>query len=81
GRAFILRLHMILLFFSTLRLALLPTIKSIGVLATVLFGGLRCVQSLAVGAEIPVSVVYIVETYPKRQGLVTSMVFCCLSIG
>ncbi|APC91935.1 MULTISPECIES: MFS transporter [Francisella] len=81
GRAFILRLNMILLFFSTLALALLPTIETIGVLATILFVGLRCIQSLAVGAEIPVSVVYIIENYPQRQGLVTSMVFCCLSIG
>lgn len=81
GRAFVLRLNMMLLFFSTITLAFLPTIESIGVTATALFVTLRCIQSLAVGAEIPVSVVYIVENYPKRQGLVTSMVFCCLSIG
>ena len=81
GRAFVLRLNMVLLFFSTISLAFLPTIETIGIAATLLFVGLRCVQSLAVGAEIPVSVVYIVENYPKRQGLVTSMVFCCLSIG
>ncbi|AJI57694.1 major Facilitator Superfamily protein [Francisella philomiragia] len=81
GRAFVLRLNMFLLFFATLALAFLPTIESIGVLATILFVGLRCIQSLAVGAEIPVSVVYIVENYPKRQGFMTSIVFCCLSIG
>lgn len=81
GRAFVLRLNMFLLFFATLALAFLPTIESIGVLATILFVGLRCVQSLAVGAEIPVSVVYIVENYPQRQGFMTSIVFCCLSIG
>ena len=81
GRAFILRLNMFLLFFSTITLAFLPTIASIGVLATILFVSLRCIQALAMGAEIPVSVVYIVENYPKRQGFVTSMVFCCLSLG
>ncbi|AIT10093.1 MFS transporter [Candidatus Francisella endociliophora] len=81
GRAFVLRLNMMLLFFSTIVLAFLPSIETIGVAATLLFVGLRCIQSLAVGAEIPVSVVYIVENYPKRQGLVTSLVFCCLSIG
>ncbi|ASG67934.1 MFS transporter [Francisella halioticida] len=81
GRAFILRLNMFLLFFSTIILAFLPTIKSIGVSATILFVSLRCIQALAMGAEIPVSVVYIVENYPKRQGFVTSMVFCCLSLG
>lgn len=81
GRAFVLRLNMVLLFFSTIALAFLPSIETIGVTATILFVGLRFIQSLAVGAEIPVSVVYIVENYPKRQGLVTSIVFCCLSIG
>lgn len=81
GRAFVLRLNMFLLFFATLALAFLPTIESIGVFATILFVGLRCIQSLAVGAEIPVSVVYIVENYPQRQGFMTSIVFCCLSIG
>ncbi|AXA34307.1 MFS transporter [Francisella adeliensis] len=81
GRAFILRLNMFLLFFSTLALAFLPTVEHIGILATVLFVSLRCIQSLAIGAEIPVSVIYIVENYPKRKGLVTSLVFCCLSIG
>jgi MFS family permease len=81
GRAFILRLNMGLLFFSTIILAFLPTIESIGVFATILFVFLRCIQALAIGAEIPVSVVYIVENYPERQGFVTSMVFCCLSLG
>lgn len=81
GRAFVLRLNMFLLFFSTLTLAFLPTIEHIGVLATVCFVGLRCIQSLAIGAEIPISVIYIVENYPKRKGLVTSLVFCCLSLG
>lgn len=47
GRVFVLRLNMILLFFSTLAFAFLPTIESIGVLATILFVGLCCITVIS----------------------------------
>ncbi|GAB4223507.1 MAG: MFS transporter [Francisella sp.] len=81
SRVFVLRFNMLLLFFSTLFLSFLPTIQSIGIVATFLFISLRFLQSLAIGSEIPVSVVYIIEHYPNRQGFMASIVFCCLSAG
>jgi MFS family permease len=81
GRAFVLRLNMLLLFFSTSALVFLPGIESIGVAATIIFVLLRCVQAMAVGAEIPIAVIYSIENYPNRQGLVTGIIFACLSLG
>ncbi|AJC49203.1 MFS transporter [Allofrancisella guangzhouensis] len=81
GRAFILKLNMVLLFCSTLLLAILPSVESIGVWATLFFVSLRCIQAIAIGAEIPVAVIFTIENYPKRQGLVTGIIFSCLSLG
>ncbi|QIV94226.1 MFS transporter [Allofrancisella frigidaquae] len=81
GRAFILKLNMILLFCSTLLLAILPGVQSIGIWATLFFVTLRCIQAMAIGAEIPVAIIFSIENYPKRQGLVTGIIFSCLSFG
>lgn len=81
GRAYVLKLNMMLLFFSTFILAILPSIQTIGVTATIIFVLLRCVQAMAIGAEIPVAVIFSIEAYPNRKGLVTSLIFACLSFG
>ena len=36
---------------------------------------------MAMGAEIPIAVIYSIEAYPHRKGLVTSLIFACLSLG
>ena len=55
--------------------------KLVGVIATILFVVLRCIQAIAISAEIPVAVIFSIDNYPKRRGLVTSTVFSCLSLG
>ncbi|QIV96326.1 MFS transporter [Allofrancisella inopinata] len=81
GRALILKLNMVLLFFSTFLLAILPGVQNIGIWATLFFVGLRCIQAMAIGAEIPVAIIFSIENYPRRQGLVTGIIFSCLSLG
>ena len=67
GRAYVLKLNMVLLFVTTLALGLLPSVQIIGMLATFAFVGLRCVQAMAMGAEIPIAVIYSIEAYPHRK--------------
>lgn len=81
GRVFVLRLNMVLLFSSTFTLAILPGIETIGITATIIFVLLRCIQAMAVGAEIPIAVIFNIESYPHRKGFVTSLIFACLSLG
>ncbi len=81
SRVVVLRATMLIIFLSTLSLALLPSVESIGVSATMLFVILRSIQSLAIGAEIPIAVTYSTENFKHRQGLVTGIIFACLSLG
>ncbi|MFC4892144.1 MFS transporter [Pseudofrancisella aestuarii] len=81
SRIAVLRVTIILLFISTLGMALLPSVNEIGVWATVFFVVFRCIQGIAIGAEIPIAVTYSTESFPNRQGLVTGIVFSCLSLG
>ncbi|MFT4694637.1 MAG: MHS family proline/betaine transporter-like MFS transporter [Francisella sp.] len=81
GRVFVLRVNMFILFVSTLCLGLLPGIEVIGIMAPILFVSLRFVQCLALGSEIPVSIVFITESYPHRRGLMLSIISVCLSLG
>lgn len=81
SRIAVLRVTMILLFISTIGMALLPDVDTIGVWATILFVVFRCIQGVAIGAEIPVAVTYTTENFPDRQGLVAGIVFSCLSLG
>ena len=81
GRGYVLKLNVTLLFFSTFILAILPSVQTIGITATIIFVLLRCIQAMAIGAEIPIAVIFNIEAYPQRKGLVTSFIFACLSFG
>lgn len=74
-------LTMLTLAISSALIAILPTTSHIGVIATILFVLLRLAQGLAIGGEIPTAITYVIEQFPKRQGLATSVIFACLSIG
>jgi MFS family permease len=81
GRVYVLRLNMMVLFFTTLSLGLLPSVETLGVLSTILFVGIRLIQAVVIGSEIPISVIYVMDNYPNRRGLVVSVVSFCLSLG
>lgn len=74
-------LTMITLAITSMLIAILPTTSHIGVIATLLFIVLRLIQGLAIGGEIPTAITYVIEQFPARQGLASSMVFACLSVG
>jgi MFS family permease len=81
SRIAVLRITMLMIFLSTLGMAILPGVETLGITATIIFVLLRTLQGVAVGAEIPISVTYLTENFPKRQGLMASMIFACLSFG
>ncbi len=81
GRVFVLRLNMFVLFVSTFSIAILPGVETIGIIAPVLFILLRFIQCIAIGSEIPVSTVYVSESYPHRRGLMLSTMSVFLSLG
>jgi len=65
GRKTTLYISMILMAICTALMGVLPTYKSIGLMAPVLLVILRLVQGLSVGGEFSTSVTYMVEEAPK----------------
>lgn len=51
----------------TILIGCIPAYNHAGILATILFVLLRIIQGLALGGELPGSLVYVVETAPKRR--------------
>ena len=66
---------------STVLMGLLPGYAAWGVGATVLMVGLRLVQGLCLGGELPCSIVYAVETAPARGGFACGVLFFCVNSG
>lgn len=82
GRKKALLATMLLLSFTTLAIALVPTYDQIGAWASLLLLFLRMVQGLAHGGEAGVSYTYVAEIAPKeRRGFWTSAVYVCVMIG
>ena len=67
GRAFSLMLTILMMAAPTLGIALLPGYRVIGKAAPVALTGLRLIQGLAVGGELPGALVYAVESAPPTR--------------
>lgn len=62
-------------------IALLPSYKNVGIIATLLFILLRIVQGAAIGGEIPSAVVFLKESLSKHGGLACGIIFCFINFG
>jgi MFS family permease len=67
---------------TSLALAVLPTVNTIGVAAPILFTVILAVQAAAAGTEWPLLAAYVAEsTAPRRRGLLTSFASFCVCSG
>lgn len=67
---------------STLAIALLPGFNTMGIMAPLLFVGLRMIQGIAVGAELPGSTTFLVEHMSeKHRGFAGSLILTTAFIG
>ncbi len=66
---------------STVLMGLIPGYASWGFAATALMVALRLIQGLCLGGELPCSIVYVVETTPRRAGFACGVLFFCVNSG
>lgn len=66
---------------ATVAIGLLPSYRAWGVVSPVLLVGLRLVQGLCLGGELPGSLTYAVEAAPRRAGLACGFIIFCVNTG
>ena len=82
GRKKLFRLSIIMMSIATLGIGLLPGYDAIGGMAVVLLAGLRLMQGLSVGGELPGALVFAAEhVSPQRRGLLTSAIIASAVLG
>ncbi|MBP9727029.1 MAG: MFS transporter, partial [Gammaproteobacteria bacterium] len=69
GRKTVLILTMVLMGVASLGIGFLPTYEKIGIWAPTLMVLLRLLQGLAIGGELPSTIVYVTESIPEQRGL------------
>lgn len=65
----------------TIAIGFLPTYASWGLTATLALVLLRIVQGVSIGGETANAIAYIVETVPRRAGLVSGLLVCAANAG
>ena len=82
GRKNVFIYTLLLMAIPTLLIAFIPSSDRIGILAPILLITLRCIQGLAIGGEIPGSIVYAYEmSQTKNKALNTNIVVAGTNIG
>jgi len=82
GRRSALTLTIVMMAGSSLVIALLPTYKTIGVLAPILMTVLRMLQGLSVGGEYGAATTFLTESAPaNRRGFYGSFLFFSVAVG
>lgn len=82
GRSRALRLSILTISFSTLLIGLLPSYKTMGVAAPILFSLVRFVQGFAIGGEYSGIMIYLAESTPHpRRGFLTSFAAVGANLG
>ncbi|APC96662.1 MFS transporter [Francisella frigiditurris] len=74
-------LTILLMGLASFLIALLPSYKEAGIVATLLFVTLRIIQGAAIGGEIPSAVVFVKESLIKHGGLACGIIFCFINFG
>jgi MFS family permease len=75
GRKTVLILTMVLMGMASLGIGFLPTYASIGIWAPILIVLLRLLQGLAIGGELPSTIVYVTESIPEQRGFAIGATF------
>ncbi|MFC3225869.1 MFS transporter [Marinibaculum pumilum] len=81
GRRNMLRLSIGGMAGATILMGLMPGYDNIGIAASVIFVGLRIVQGMSLGGEIPGALVLITETMPRHRGLACGVLFMMINVG
>ncbi len=81
GRKTVLIITMILMGVASLGIGCLPTYETIGLWAPILMVFLRLLQGLAVGGELPSTIVYVMESIPNQRGLAIGITFAGVLSG
>lgn len=66
---------------ATLAIGLIPSHATWGMAATLLLVGLRFVQGLCIGGELPGAITFVVETAARRPALACGIVFALVNSG
>ena len=74
-------LTILLMGVASFMIALLPSYKTAGITATILFVVLRIIQGAAIGGEIPSAIVFVKESLIKNGGLACGMIYCFINFG
>lgn len=81
GRKVTFTISIFMMAFATLGIGLMPTYSTIGMTAPVLVIGLRVIQGLSIGGEIPGAITYVSESFPHYKGFACGIIFCALTLG
>ncbi|ASK79327.1 MFS transporter [Paraphotobacterium marinum] len=81
GRKKTFSISIIMMAFSTLFIAFIPSYASIGIFAPILLTILRLIQGASIGGEIPGALTFVSESIVKRKTLACSIVFFGLVLG
>ncbi|KTD13263.1 MFS transporter [Legionella jamestowniensis] len=81
GRKVTFTISILMMAFATLGIGIMPTYAMIGIAAPVLVVGLRIIQGLSIGGEIPGAITYVSEAFPHHKGLACGIIFCALTFG
>jgi len=66
---------------ATILIGVLPTYAQWGLAAPLLLVGLRLIQGMCLGGELPGALTYAIEAAPRRAGLACSMIILCVNVG
>src|SRR5271165_1263740 len=66
---------------ATILVGLLPPYAVWGLAAPLLLVGLRLIQGMCLGGELPGALTYAIEAAPRRAGLACSMIILCVNVG
>ncbi|PWC36012.1 MFS transporter [Azospirillum sp. TSO35-2] len=66
---------------STILIGLLPSYETLGLAAPLILVGLRLVQGICLGGELPGALTYAVEAAPQRSGLACGFIILCVNVG
>jgi MHS family proline/betaine transporter-like MFS transporter len=81
GRRQVFLVSLFVMSLATLGMGLVPPFAVWGAAASLTMVALRLIQGFCLGGELPGALTYVVETAPRRAGLVCGVVFSCVTLG
>ena len=81
GRKTVMVITMILMGFASIGLGVSPTYSQIGIFAPILMVVFRLIQGLAIGGELPSTIVFGTESIPNQRGFAMGVIFAITIAG